>query len=98
MDDDTDAYIDVDYWSACTAMYSTLESLESHKDEIPSHCLEQYITAVQIAVLEGALTKYKDLVDHGYDGKFSTYERYIKEQAPEQINNFMASDKVDQVS
>ncbi|KAF1964360.1 glycoside hydrolase [Bimuria novae-zelandiae CBS 107.79] len=96
MDDDTDAYIDVDYWSACTGVYSTLESLESRKDYIPSHCLEKYITDVQIAVLEGALAKYKDLVDDGYDGKFSTYERYIKEQAPEQIDNFMASEKVDQ--
>ncbi len=42
-----------------------------------------------------SLTKYKDLMDQGYDDKFKVYERYTKEQIPAQINSFMASDKVD---
>jgi hypothetical protein len=37
-----------------------------------------------------ALDKYKELVDSGYDSKFKTYARYIKEQVPSQIDEFMA--------
>lgn len=57
--------------------------------------MEQYIADVQIAVLDGALKKYKDLIDKGYDKKFEIYEKYVKAQIPDQINNFMATDKVD---
>jgi hypothetical protein len=48
--------------------------------------------------LGNTLKTYLDLLDDGYDDKFSTYERYTKEQVPDQINSFMASDKVDEVS
>jgi hypothetical protein len=57
--------------------------------------MEQYIADVQISVLDGALKKYKDLVDKGYDSKFKTYEKYVLAPIPGQINNFMASDMVD---
>jgi hypothetical protein len=62
---------------------------------VPAHCLEQYLLDIQIAVYERALGKYKQLLDNGYDGKFRTYEKSAKAQVPDQINNFMASDKVD---
>lgn len=57
--------------------------------------MEQYLADAQIAVLDGALKKYKDLIDKGYDKKFEIYEKYVKAQIPDRINNFMASDKVD---
>ncbi|GKT41013.1 uncharacterized protein ColSpa_01194 [Colletotrichum spaethianum] len=60
---------------------------------IPSHCLEKYIVDVQIAVSDGALKKYKKLIDNGYDKNPSIWEGYIKEQIPGQIKNFMATDK-----
>jgi hypothetical protein len=94
-DDDGELDIDENYWSACGGQFSTLQQLEDRKGSIPGHCMEQYISDVQIAVLDGALKKYKDLIDKGYDKKFKIYERYVKAQIPEQINNFMATDKVD---
>lgn len=94
-DDDAEAYIDENYWSPCTALYTTLQLLEDRKGSIPGHCIEQYLVDVQVAVLEAALKKYKDLVDKGYDKKFEIYEKHVKAQIPDQINNFMASDKVD---
>jgi hypothetical protein len=35
------------------------------------------------------------LIDHEYDQKFGIYEKYAKVQVPDQLNNFIASDKVD---
>ncbi|KAL5114914.1 hypothetical protein ACEQ8H_007161 [Pleosporales sp. CAS-2024a] len=94
-EDDYEMDIDTNYWEACEGQFSSVQQLQDRKDSIPGHCMEQYISDVQISVLDGALKKYKDLVDNGYDGKFKTYERYVKEQIPGQIYNFMASDKVD---
>jgi hypothetical protein len=87
--------IDESYWADCEGQFNSLDQLKDRKGSIPSHCMEQYITDVQISVLDGALKKYKDLVDKGYDDKFKTYAGYVKDQIPDQINNFMASDKVD---
>lgn len=63
---------------------------------MPVHCIEQYIAEVEVSILGETLKKYKDLIDDGYDGKFKTYERYVKDQVPLQINAFMASKKVHQ--
>ncbi|TIC91656.1 Killer toxin subunits alpha/beta [Colletotrichum higginsianum] len=93
--DDTEDELIYEELSPCTASFSTLKQLEDRKGSIPSHCLEQYIVDVQIAVFGGALDKYKKLIDDGYDKKFSIWEGYIKEQIPGQIKNFMATDKVD---
>lgn len=87
--------IDADYWSPCRDSYSTLEELEKRKDSMPPHCVEQYLVDVQIAILEAALKKYKDLMSHGYDDKFKVYQRYAKAQVPAQIDAFMASERVD---
>ncbi|KAI4700360.1 hypothetical protein J4E89_011002 [Alternaria sp. Ai002NY15] len=94
--EDYEVPIDENYWAACEGQFSSLDQLKDRKGSIPGHCMEQYITDVQISVLDGALKKYKDLVDKGYDDKFDTYASYVKDQIPDQINNFMASDKVDE--
>ncbi|PVI08686.1 glycoside hydrolase family 18 protein [Periconia macrospinosa] len=94
-DDDEEEEINDKYWAACEGQYSTIQQLKDRKDSIPGHCMEQYIADVQVAILDGALKKYKSLVDSDYDKKFSIYEKYVKSQIPGQINNFMASDKVD---
>ena len=62
---------------------------------MPAHCVERYLLDIQVAIFEGALVKYKELLDNGYDGKFKTYEKSAKAPVPDQINNFMASNKVD---
>lgn len=62
---------------------------------MPAHCVEQYLLDIQIAVYEAALNKYKELLADGYDAKFQTYEKSAKAEVADQINSFMASDKVD---
>lgn len=94
-EDDYEGYEDPDYWSDCNGKYNTLKQLEDVKDSLPEHCVDHYIVDVEIAMHEDALQKYKTLVESGYDKKFEVYERFVREQIPEQINNFMASEKVD---
>ncbi|VBB80335.1 Putative Glycoside Hydrolase Family 18 [Podospora comata] len=93
--DDTEDKLIYEELPACTGQYTTLKQLEDRKGSIPSHCLEQYIVDVQVAIFDGALKKYQKLIDDGYDKKFSVWEGYVKEQIPGQIKNFMATDKVD---
>ncbi|KAI0181182.1 putative glycosyl hydrolase, family 18 [Hypoxylon sp. FL1284] len=92
--DDYEYEIDDDYWPWCQASYTTLDQLTDRKGDMPVNCIEQYIVDIQTATLERALDDYKDLIDSGYDDKFSTYERYVTDQVPDQINHFMAQDKV----
>lgn len=40
-----------------------------------------------------ALKKYDDLIDDDYDDKFKTFEGYVRQQVPDQINAFMANGK-----
>jgi hypothetical protein len=94
-DDDYEGHTDPNYFSACTAKYTDLKTLEDARSSLPDHCVDKYIVDDQIAIQEGALQKYKTLVDSGYDKKFEIYEKFAKAQVPEQINNFMATDKVD---
>jgi hypothetical protein len=94
-DSDDDDYIDGNYYGPCSSTFTTLAQLEERRDSVPAHCVEQYLLDIQIAVYEAALNKYKELLANGYDGKFQTYEKSTKAEVPDQINSFMASDKVD---
>ncbi|KAF3484076.1 glycosyl hydrolase, family 18 [Arthroderma uncinatum] len=87
--DDYEYKINHDFYSACSKTYTTFKQLEDDKGSIPAHCMEIYIIDVEIAVMEASLKKYKGLINDGYDGKFKTYERYIREQVPGQIDAFM---------
>ncbi|KAH7320966.1 putative glycosyl hydrolase, family 18 [Stachybotrys elegans] len=73
----------------CGCKHMPLKELEARKNSLPKHCIDKYIYDAEIAVMQGALDKYKKLVDGGYDKKFRTYERYIQKQAPEQFQQFM---------
>jgi hypothetical protein len=86
---DDEIYIDPNYWPGCAKDIALPPIL------VPAHCTEQNILTGQITVFEKSLQKYKDLIDHDYDQKFGVYERYAKAQVPDQLNNFLASDKVD---
>lgn len=81
-DDDDESYIDRNYWSGCTAKYTTLDQIDDAKDILPAHCLEQYMFAVEISNYEDALNKYKKLMDNGYDKKFAVYEKYSRVRRP----------------
>lgn len=81
-DDEEEDYIDRYYWSGCTAKYDSLDQIEDAKDILPAHCLEQYMLDVEISNYEGALKKYKDLMDNGYDKKFDVYAQYSRVRLP----------------
>ena len=88
-DGDNDGkYEDEDY-KPCTASYSTFKQLEDSKKKIPGHCLNKYILDVEIATMDSALKKHKDLIDDGYDKKFKTYSGYVSAQVPDQIDKFV---------
>jgi Glycosyl hydrolases family 18 len=90
-DDDGESsgdYVDEDF-PPCTGTYSTFDLLKKARHKIHRHCLNKYILDVEIAVIERALKKYKDLVDGDYDEKFGIYESYVKQQVPIQINRFV---------
>jgi hypothetical protein len=86
----------LDYWSQCTNKFNSLKDLEDAKNDLASHCVDQHILDVQISMFDDTLKKCKDLVDKGYDKKLEFYEKFVQAQIPEQINNFMATDKVGQ--
>jgi hypothetical protein len=92
--DGYEGYEDPNYWPDCNSKYSTLKQLEEAKDGLPENCVDQYIVDVQVEMNDGALKKYKSLIDNGYDKKFEVYEKYLRAQIPEQINHLMATDKV----
>ena len=94
-DDGYEPYIDPNFFSECIGEYTTFQQLEEWKKTIPSHCMEQYIVGVEVAVLDAALDSYGDLVKNGYDKMFDIYQGYIAAQAPDQIDAFMASGKAD---
>ncbi|KAL5364727.1 putative glycosyl hydrolase, family 18 [Aspergillus floccosus] len=93
--DDYEPYIDTGMYPECMSKYTTFQELMDRKDSIPPHCVEQYIFNVEVAVMEAALEKYKDLVNKGYDEKFKVYERYVIDQVQDQIDAFMGSGKAD---
>ncbi|GFG26431.1 killer toxin subunits alpha/beta [Aspergillus udagawae] len=93
--DDYEPYIDTSMYPECVTKYTTFKELDDHKDSIPSHCMEQYIFNVEVAVMEAALEKYKNLVNNGYDEKFKIYAGYVDDQVQDQIDAFMGSGKAD---
>ncbi|KAF7556909.1 hypothetical protein G7046_g6170 [Stylonectria norvegica] len=93
--DDYEPYISHDLHPDCMGAYTTFQQLQDRIKTIPAHCMGQYIVAVEIAVMEAALDKYKDLVDEGYDKKFKVWEGYVSAQVTDQIDMYMSSGKAD---
>ncbi|KID93428.1 Glycoside hydrolase, subgroup, catalytic core, partial [Metarhizium majus ARSEF 297] len=91
---DGEMHIDADYFSNCGGQFFTLDDIETYLNSMPVHCIEQYITEVQVSIMREALKQYENILDKGYDNKFKTYERFVKDQVPLQIDAFMASDRV----
>ncbi|KAL7785632.1 glycoside hydrolase family 18 protein [Trichoderma ceciliae] len=85
--------IDKDFYSKCDASYDSLDALESRKDKIPDDCMYIYMAKVEAKIMGDALNKYDDLIDDDYDDKFRTFQAYVKQQVPDQINAFMGNGK-----
>ncbi|KAK2612380.1 hypothetical protein QQS21_001644 [Conoideocrella luteorostrata] len=84
---------DPDFLAPCDKSYHTLEDIEKDKSSIPSHCVEQYITTIQVAIMESSIKKYDSLLRDDYDHWFDAYEGYVKHQVPAQIDAFMATEE-----
>ncbi|KAK8070332.1 glycoside hydrolase family 55 protein [Apiospora phragmitis] len=82
-------YIVDHHLAPCSGVYRTLEQVSDAKDSIPSHCFDTYLADVQIAVLDGALNDYNDVVANHYDDHFKVFERSTKQQAPASIDAYM---------
>ncbi|KAI6778523.1 uncharacterized protein J7T54_005047 [Emericellopsis cladophorae] len=76
-------------FSKCTKVFTSFGQLEDVADDIPDHCMNRYIFALEIRIMEAALKKYKALLDNGYDDKFDVYAGYVQAQVPLQINAFI---------
>ncbi|KAG8408038.1 hypothetical protein J3459_018274 [Metarhizium acridum] len=96
LEDDFKPFIDPDFYPDCGGRYSTLGDVEKQLTMMPTHCTEQYIADAESNIIKEALNKYSELLKNGYDSKFKTYERFVKQQVPAQIDAFMASNKVHQ--
>lgn len=73
----------------CNSKFRTLDDLEKAKNDIPTECVARYTAEVQIQMMDGAMDKYTELVDQGYDKKFEIYSNYVSVQVPAQIDQFM---------
>ncbi|KAM0448839.1 hypothetical protein ACHAO4_008312 [Trichoderma viride] len=87
--------IDDDYYLDCNSIYSDLDQIKDKMDSIPPYCMNQYIVDAEISIMDDALSQFNDLVNNGYNEKFSIYEEYTIEQVPVQINAFMGNGHAD---
>ena len=73
----------------CTATYTTLEDIENDSGKISTFCGVWYVLEVLSAKLEAAQSRYDQIMKDGYDGYFDTYAKYIVEQAPDAMRQFL---------
>lgn len=80
------------YSQPCNGKYDSLDAISKDIGNILlNHCVNIYIIQVQSKDFNAALEKYQHLLDDGYDGKFSIYERYVRGAVPEQIDAYMTA-------
>ncbi|KFY98142.1 hypothetical protein V500_01790, partial [Pseudogymnoascus sp. VKM F-4518 (FW-2643)] len=77
--------------SSCTSKYRSLDQLEKDADKIPADCFDKYLVDVEVAILKDSLDSYDNLINGGYDKKFSVYERSVQGQIPNQVYKYMGS-------
>ncbi|KAI9778945.1 MAG: hypothetical protein M1816_003793 [Peltula sp. TS41687] len=82
---------DLPDYKPCDGRYDSLDAISKDIGNIPEYCVNVYIIQVQSKEFNAALEKYQDLLNHDYDKKFSTYERYVRESVPEQIDAYMTA-------
>ncbi|KAM0452578.1 hypothetical protein ACHAPV_009474 [Trichoderma viride] len=87
--------IDDDYYLDCNSIYSDLDQIKDKMDSIPPYCMNQYIIDAEISIIDDALSQFNNLVNNGYNEKFSIYEEYTIEQVPVQINAFIGNGHAD---
>jgi chitinase len=73
----------------CNGNYGSIDELKNAAGSIPAYCMNEYIIKAQGKSLKKSLSNYRQIIDHGYDGKFNTYELYIKDLLPLQIIEYM---------
>lgn len=78
-------------WDECNATYTSLDALSADSSNIPDYCMNIYIAGVQSTMLNDSLADYTSIVNDGYDGKFATYSKYIKELVPTELEFYMTA-------
>ena len=87
--DDNDELSDTTPLSPCDQTFATVEDLEAASDSIPIHCRGQYTVGVLSSLLDAALKNYTDLMNGGYDGKFTTYAKAVAGSAGDTVHDFI---------
>ena len=67
--------------------YDSLEKISEDTSLAPL-CSQIYSLMVLQTILEGSIDKYHE-VDNGYDGKFSSYTKYMKKNLPETLRQWI---------
>ena len=87
--DDNDGLSATTALSPCDQTFATVEDLEAASDSMPIHCRGQYTVGVLSSLLDAALKNYTDLMNAGYDGKFTTYANAVAGSAGDTVHKFM---------
>ena len=80
--DDTEDLPPVDFpIPICDKTYPDLDALDADASNIPDLCRPRYTLQALNKLLGDSMTKYNDLVTHGYDNRFKTYSKAVSDSA-----------------
>ncbi|KAL4783388.1 hypothetical protein BJX76DRAFT_358029 [Aspergillus varians] len=72
----------------CTDLFDNLDDLEAATG-IDDYCINTYLMQAINGNLTASLSKYQDLLDHGYDDQFNWYKKAVHASAPRSLQNFL---------
>lgn len=78
-------------YKPCDGKYETLEDIRDDLDSIQDHCIEVYAMGILSKRFQKALDTYNELLEDGYDDKFSTYEEYTTDTVWSEIDDYMTN-------
>lgn len=75
----------------CPYSPTTLDQVNNldFRNELPTHCVAQYMTPVLHNMLQKALDRYHEILDDGYDGYFDTYAEYLVSESNSVVYSFL---------
>jgi GH18 family chitinase len=103
LDDDGDP--DTTPLAPCDASYADFDALDAAASSVPQHCVALYTLQALKGVLTETLSNYTDMINGGYDKKFTVYADSVSKSAGDSLTayidangNSYATCTVDEVS
>jgi len=75
----------------CFDSFDTLDDLAKAGDTITSFYIDIYALRIMNSDFKTAISKYNNLLDSGYDGKFNTYAKYINDTIYSEIDEYIST-------